>query len=99
MPQAQVQRSPSSSPPLTLSRHFPKEVAACKKVTDTFFACFLAKGMQPKGVLDAEAGANGLKACETSLKAYNDCLDGAMQGQKTIDYRVPEAYRVRKTPQ
>lgn len=81
---------------LKLSRHFPREVPKCKNVTDDFFTCFLENGMQRKGSSDAEAGTKGLEHCKKKLLAYNECIDKVCSERKVVQFRVPEAYRVRQ---
>lgn len=66
---------------LRVADHFPKVLPPCESVAATFFHCFTENSRQLSGA-DANAGRRGLRLCEAQMRAYDQCMELALERQR-----------------
>lgn len=72
--------SPATST-LRVADHFPKVLPPCESVAATFFHCFTEESRQKDGA-DANAARRGLRVCEAQMRAYDQCMELALERQR-----------------
>ena len=92
--------SSNSENELRMPSFFPRAPEECKGPAQKFFDCFTAAAVK-KSPEDTEAGVVGLKACQSELSYYENCMTKGAVAKKTKSklFRVQDEYRVLGTKQ